>query len=284
MNIDPAVYWITEREAIRRRREAGEPAPWTNDPILRDYRFCNVRREHDAVTRHIAKTWREPHASDPQLWFAMAVARCINWPDTLDELEYPVPWDRDHFKKALSSRMQRGEQVFGAAYVIPNGGGRKPKIDYLADDILHRLWRAREHMSPQPGSTLAAYCARLMDFKGVGSFIAGQIVADLKYVEPLRSAPDWMSFAINGPGSNQGLNRIMGHPVDAAWTDSAWQTAFRRFQTLIRPELQRLGLGDLHCQDLQNCLCETDKHLRGTLGEGKPKRRFAGGCEVNRAL
>jgi hypothetical protein len=35
MNIDHAVYWITEREAIRKRREAGEPAPWTEDPILR---------------------------------------------------------------------------------------------------------------------------------------------------------------------------------------------------------------------------------------------------------
>jgi hypothetical protein len=274
MNIEHAVYWITEREVIRNRREAGHPVPWTSDPILGNYRFCNVRREDDSVTRHIAKTWREPHANDQNLWFAMTIARLINWPDTLDELGYPASWDRERFKKVLTYRMQRGEQVFGPAYVIPNGGSSKPKVDYLADAILHRLWKAREHMSPSCGTTLAAYCARLMDFDGVGSFLAGQVVADLKYVEPLRSAQDWTSFAISGPGSRRGLNRIMCRPIDAPWAEPAWRRAFGEFDAAIRPELHRLGLGDLHCQDLQNCLCEVDKYLRGTLGEGKPKRKF----------
>ena len=39
-------------------------------------------------------------------------------------------------------------------------------------------------------------------------------------------------------------------------------------------ELDRIGLGDLHAADLQNCLCEFDKMERVRLGEGKPKRRF----------
>lgn len=277
MNIDHAVYWITEREAIRKRREAGGPKPWTDDPILRDHRFCNVRREHDAVTRHIAAGWREPHADDPNLWFAMAVARFTNLPGTLDELGYPVPWDRDHFKRVLAARMDRGEPYLGPAYKITGGRRGQGTIAYLADDVLNRLWRSREHMAPQRGTTLAAYCDRLMDFDGVGSFMAAQIVADLKYVQPLRTAPDWMSFAISGPGSRRGLNRIVGRAVDAAWTEPAWQSAFRRFEARIRPELERVGLSDLHCQDLQNCLCEIDKFLRGALGEGKPKRRFAGG-------
>lgn len=42
--------FITEREAIRRRRAAGEPQPWTQDAILRDWRLCNVFREHDRTT------------------------------------------------------------------------------------------------------------------------------------------------------------------------------------------------------------------------------------------
>jgi len=193
MNLEVLLYWITERESIRRRREAGEPAPWTSDPVLRDYRFCNVRRENDAVTRHIAARWRAPHADDPHLWFAMAVARFINWPDTLDELGFPVPWDREHFKRVLSDRMQRGEVTFGPAYKIT--GGRNGTISHVADDVLNRLWRSREHMSPQPGTTLAAYCARLMDFDGVGSFMSGQVVADLRFVEPLLSASDRLSDA-----------------------------------------------------------------------------------------
>ncbi|MET4493532.1 nucleotide kinase domain-containing protein [Bradyrhizobium sp. LA7.1] len=275
MNIDHATYWITEREAIRKRREQGQGPPWTSDPVLRNFRFCNVRREHDAVTRHIATTWREPNAGDPNLWFAMTLARFINLPETLDELGYPVSWDRELFVSVLSSRMRRGDRVFGPAYVIPNGGSSKPKIDYLADNILNRLWRARDHMPPEQGVTLAAYCARLMHFDGIGSFMAAQVLADLKYVEPLRSAADWTSFAISGPGSRRGLNRVMNRPPDAPWIEPAWRRAFGRFEEAIRPELQRIGLGDLHCQDLQNCLCEIDKYLRCALGQSANSDRHS---------
>ena len=185
-----------------------------------------------------------------------------------------MPWDRDRFKCVLTAKLDRGETYLGPAYKITGGKRGQGTIAYLADDVLNRLWRAREHMSPKCGTSLEAYCNRLMDFAGVGSFMAAQVVADLKYVEPLRSAPDWMTFVASGPGSRRGLNRIMGRPVDEAWTETAWRAAFRRFEAAIRPELQRLDLAELHCQDLQNCLCEVDKYLRCKLGEGKPKRRF----------
>ena len=36
------LYWISERESIRKKKKSGEPKPWTKDPILRDYKFCHV--------------------------------------------------------------------------------------------------------------------------------------------------------------------------------------------------------------------------------------------------
>lgn len=47
-----------EREAIRLKREAGEPEPWTADPILRAYHFCNVFREDDRTSRAILGSMR----------------------------------------------------------------------------------------------------------------------------------------------------------------------------------------------------------------------------------
>ena len=44
------VAWALEREAIRLRKEAGRPLPWTDDPILATGRFCNVYREYDRRT------------------------------------------------------------------------------------------------------------------------------------------------------------------------------------------------------------------------------------------
>jgi hypothetical protein len=43
--------YIEERERIRLRKEAGEPFPWTEDPILRAFKFTNVRRIHDRTTQ-----------------------------------------------------------------------------------------------------------------------------------------------------------------------------------------------------------------------------------------
>ena len=38
-------YFITERYAIKLRREAGVEAPWSADPVFQSVRFCNVHRE-----------------------------------------------------------------------------------------------------------------------------------------------------------------------------------------------------------------------------------------------
>lgn len=79
-------FWayLEAREALRVRREmGGSPDQWTTDPILRACRFCNVYREDDRVTRWINEHVRVPYAHHPELLTMLAIARWINWPDTL---------------------------------------------------------------------------------------------------------------------------------------------------------------------------------------------------------
>jgi hypothetical protein len=118
MDTTALLNFIAERERIRRRRAAGSLAPWTDDPVLRTWSFTNVRREDDRVTRWVATHWREPHCDDPDLWFAMVVAVFVNWPPTLAEIGYPVPWKPDHFRAVMADRTKRFEQLYGPAYRI----------------------------------------------------------------------------------------------------------------------------------------------------------------------
>jgi hypothetical protein len=274
MNITPLLNWIVEREAIRLRRAAGQPQPWTEDPILAKWSFTNIRREDDKVTRWIRDNWREPHADDPDLFFAMAVARLVNWSHTLGLLGYPVPWDRQHFISVLQEQANGGAKVWGDAYNISNAGKSLPKVEIVAG-VLDALWARQKSLRPRSYDSLLACYARLKDMRGFGSFMAAQVVADMKHVDPLRSARDWWTFAAPGPGSKRGLNRILGRPVDAPWRDEyVWRTAFEKLHETIAPELERIGIGRLCGQDLQNCLCELDKYERVRLGEGKPKRKF----------
>ena len=50
-NLKLFYYYVTERYNIYKKRELGIPAPWTDDPILKEYKFTNVRREHDRTSK-----------------------------------------------------------------------------------------------------------------------------------------------------------------------------------------------------------------------------------------
>lgn len=45
------IHFIEERESIRKKKEAGEPRPWTEDLFLQKYLFTNVWRQDDKTTK-----------------------------------------------------------------------------------------------------------------------------------------------------------------------------------------------------------------------------------------
>ena len=47
--------WCIEREAIRVRREAGQPPPWSQDPVFQKGRFLNVFCEDDKGTKAVLR-------------------------------------------------------------------------------------------------------------------------------------------------------------------------------------------------------------------------------------
>jgi hypothetical protein len=78
------IKFVIARHAIYVARKSKREWPWTKDPILRQYKFCNIYRELDRVTRWISANWRQPNQNDPDFWFAAFLARrCINLLATL---------------------------------------------------------------------------------------------------------------------------------------------------------------------------------------------------------
>lgn len=272
---DLLMHWITERYKVYEARTAGKPKPWSTDPILQNYRFCNVHRENDKVTKWIAENWRTPNADNPDLWFAMMIARYINEPGTMELMGFPVPYKSSKFIDAVTARKAQKLNAFNAAYIISTGGLSIPKHEYL-DGFFSRLWRQRASLRPEAGQTLRKYCDLLIAQPGIGRFMAGQIIADLKYACPkLKEARDWDTFAISGPGSRRGMNRLLDQPVKQGWNEWDWFAELKILRRQVNNSLPK-GVPELHGQDLQNSLCEFDKYCRVKFNEGRPKQKFAG--------
>lgn len=267
--------WMKERYSIYTKRQAGLPKPWTKDPILQRYRFCNVYRELDTVTQWIAAHWRKPHAKDQHLWFAMVVARLFNLPESLAAIGYPVPWQPAAAAKVLHKRETMGLNNFNGAYIVSTNGRAMNKVDYVLQLVLAPMWDARSKMS-SIGCNLVDYHSMLTNFQGMGSFMAAQVVCDLSYVAPLNSAEDWDTWAASGPGSRRGLNRVMGYEVNNPWNEATWLLNLQTLKASIDPLVSKSGMPFVHARDLQNCLCEFDKSERARLGEGRPKSRYPG--------
>lgn len=255
------IKFITERELIRQRRERGYEAPWTDDPYLRAGYFCNVRREDDKVTRWISENWVKPNADDPDMWFAMTVARNINLPDTLQELGYPVPWDPEHFVKTLTARRDADKRSYGSAYMIRSSRTHgQIKAVYQAEKQFTPAWEERVRLRPREGDTLDDYFNLLLPEHGYGSFLAGQVIADLKHVGPLKQASDWFTWCTPGPGSQQGLNALLGRDLKLQWKPNEFRQAVGELQGYIN---SRWDLTETLCaQNVQSCLCEYSKYYK----------------------
>lgn len=280
------VYWIRERENIRQLKEAGKPKPWSDNPVMQETYFCNVNREDDRVTKWIRQNWTYPTLTDEFMGvedtvesytFAMVVARIFNQPETLAELMQPIDFDEDlglwleNAETILAERKAAGKRIWNGAYIISTNGKKMPKADYCLY-LLKKLANNKDIIDNC--KTLAEAHKELMSVEGLASFLAAQVVADLKNTKghPLASAPDWFQFSAPGPGSLRGLSWFWEETVTAR----NYQQAIDRAYELLEWELPEETLATLCHQNLQNCFCEYDKFMRVTTGSGRSKRKYQG--------
>lgn len=75
-----------ERHAVYLRRKAGNPRPWTKDPVMRQYRITNVFRELDKTTTYLRNNIRDPLRDHPLVLPAVSLARWFNYIPSMETL------------------------------------------------------------------------------------------------------------------------------------------------------------------------------------------------------
>lgn len=276
LNLEPALYWMTERQSIKTKKDRGDPPPWTLDPIIANFRFTNVRREDDRVTVWIRENIREPYADHPNLWFMLCIGRWINWPNTLAELIAEGAWPDhagfrpEHMTEVITARAQRGEKCFTSAYIIRGAFGM-PKAKSVSEITLGGAWRDRVVMAPKMRRTLQEAHEALAEGDYWGPFMSYQSVIDMRYCPHLLAqAPDVETWAAAGPGTLRGLNRLHGRRYDQPLHQTQALTELLELFALLK----RSTDVNLDLSDVLNCCCEVDKYLRLKNGEGSVRAKY----------
>jgi hypothetical protein len=274
--MDKFIWYLNERWSIHQKRLKGLPPPWTDDYALQTYRFCQVRREDDRVTRWIHENWLRPHADDPNLWHAMYIAR-IYRPSALAVIDWPEPWGkrRSGALQRVRAHQRAGNKVFTAAYTLHCCDPAPPgdcKMTAYYEIIFNQLWQNKKYLQPTKTDTLMDFRNRLVTQYNIGNFMAAQIIADTKFGSVLCGAPDWATFAVSGPGSIRGLNRLCGRELNQRWREADWHAEMLEARRAVLPSLPKI-LHSLDAQNVEHGLCELDKWCRVQDG-GRPKQTY----------
>lgn len=269
-------YWINERESIRMRREAGLPAPWTNDPDMANVRYCNVHREDDKITKWLRTN---PVYSGPSVpvW-VVVLSRMLNRISSLEAVQASVAANDLAQVKAILKELRVTDRIWGNAYTISTCGKSMDKVDYVVDHVVQSVQMHDWDSDYKP--TCQEMFNALTSIDGLGSFLAAQVVADLKNMQghPLYTAPDKWTFVTHGPGSLKGVAAYFGTPC----TPSQFKGHLGVIGAQVTPLLANY-VAPIHMQDLQNCMCEFSKYIRVREG-GRARNTYPPNGRIQKDL
>ena len=282
--MDTFIHYLSERHLIFARREVGRPGPWTDDPILRQYKFTNILRSNDRTTRWLIKNWYEPNRHQPAEVQVLncGIARYFGRIEFLEDLGYQTSWEPQQVLEVAKRRFREKKPVFTGAYIITNQGMTDPKEEVVVNCFLSPYRNALSRLVEiaQRSQSWQSVSEGMAGLPGMGAFMTKEILLDWQLTPVLENCTDRLTWTPAGPGAIRGLNRLQGEPVTKGRTQAQALDTMKDLMYALSQRAEELPesfptIGkDFGVTDIQFSLCELDKYLRTKNGEGRPRSTF----------
>ena len=276
-------WWrfASERQRIYYKRLSGDPAPWTDDPVLTHYRFTNAFRAADRVSQYLIRNVIYQEAlpqSANEVAFRILLFKLFNkietWETIVRELGPVVLADEPfaHIKEILESELRAGRRIYSAAYIMPTAlkHGTKSRKHETHLELLQVM------MNDQVGDRLADTKNMkdgfdlLRSYPTIGDFLAYQFITDINYSQIVDYSET--EFVAAGPGAREGLRKCFAH-----FGGRSESELIRLMMEIQEEEFERLDLDfqglfgrRLQLIDCQNLFCEVAKYSRVRFPELTP--------------
>lgn len=275
------LYWTfaSRRQAAFESRLAGTRRPWTPDPILQVYKFCNVFRAADRVSQFMIKdvAYGQDAESDTrdrvfQITAFRTFSNIATWQSATKELGGAPRLDHlrsGEFERALDKvKAQNGGLYTGAFILCANkafGFDEKHRNHVALFKHMFLEHACAERVLQAP--SLEAVVELLQSFPLMGPFMAYQTAVDLNYSELLDFSEN--DYTQAGPGALRGLKKAFTDLGDFSPADAILWMVDRQDDEFRRLELPFHGLFGrrLHGIDCQGLFCELDKYCREAVPE-----------------
>lgn len=285
----PLYDYMQRREAIRLKKESGERWPWSDDPILNNYKFTNVRRIDDWTTRQLIHNFycredNESSACDFVLncglfrYFGTAEFAIANGWVRVDS------WDRQRTIDLAHARQDAGQPVFTGAYIVTNGGFTGDKVAMVVNKFLANLEKqskriANAALDTGRWETLVTELRTVPGFGGMG-FMAKECALDVALTpfwsrgnktsdgKPL----DLNTYTPVGPGARRGIRWLLGHDPEKHLAEHYALAFCKKFYD-VRDKYWPAGAVELELSDIQFSLCEYAKYQSAISGK-RQKRLY----------
>lgn len=304
-NLKYLYQFIIRRYSIHLKKDVlGEPKPWTKDSVLREFRFTNVRREHDRETK-----WLIEHiTSNNDLSYEDKLLNCIlfrlyNKHETSELISQPIhfseykDWDPEAYRSLFEAALVEDKhRIFFTGAFITGGLKRAlkwylPKDDPKNSMEMRMLWFMKVLINDQV--TRKIKCAKtqkdvfdlLCSYDGLGAFLSYQIFVDMTYIEDFPFSEN--EFTVAGPGCQMGLRYLfddrdgMSYEECLFWLRDHLEDEFaKRLGKDFDPKELFWDLPEydrcLNVMSLENCFCELSKYIRAKDGTGRPRKKYEG--------
>lgn len=308
LNVDSLnvfLHMISERYKIHLRKDVKQiDPPYTKNRILKNFRFTNVRREHDRETKWVIKHI----TSNPDLSYDDKLLNCIlfrlfNKHQTAELIDMPIHFSsgyapeeyRPVFEAAFKADPKR--VMFTGAFIT---GGLKRALKWylpeddpsnsmemrmmhfmqylISDGIVHKLNLAK---SPED------ICNLLKSYMGIGEFLAYQMFVDFTYIHDFPFSEN--HFTIAGPGAKLGLKYLFDDQKNLTseelifwlrdnWTSLNDYNIERGGKYTVEPKILMRDLPEhdrcMNVMSIENCLCEFSKYYRAKNNLGRPRQKY----------
>lgn len=275
-------YFAFERQNIFYNKLNGKKEPWTDDPFLQEYKFCNAYRASDRVSQYLIKNviYNGHKYNDKDMIFRIILFKIFNKESTWELLVSKMGdiklhnFDFNKCQKILEKATLNNIKIYNDAYIsCPTKafGFDKKHENHLA--LLHKMFI--EDNLPEKiinSKSMEEAFHHLKAYLLIGNFMAYQLITDINYSEVTNFTET--EFTVVGPGSIRGIKKCfydIGEMSKEEVIKLMYEHQEEEFKRLGL-DFKKLGTRKLQYIDCQNLFCEIDKYCRAKYPDLKSNR------------